>query len=145
MFTSALALPNFCCGGNLVVSILFCLREVINYCRPVSEIYHPMSGSVALWSQNQRDNLIFSTSMMNNVTHTHHPHAAHRYQSGGILGMAKLNLEATGGKMAFLMEEGWHQMWVWERADQRYFSGGTVGAINLGQPFLGRQCVGLDR
>lgn len=57
---------------------------------------------------------------MNNVSH--HPHAAQRYQSNGILGMLKLNLKPTGGKMAFLMEEGGHQVWGWKSAGLRYFS-----------------------
>lgn len=58
--------------------------------------------------------------MVNNVTHN--SHRAHRYQSRGIFSMLKLNLKPTGGKMAFLMEDGDHLIWGWERADQRYFS-----------------------
>lgn len=46
--------------------------------------------------------------MVNNVTD--HPHAAHRYQRSGILSMPKLNLKRTGGKMAFRMQEGGHQI-----------------------------------
>lgn len=45
--------------------------------------------------------------MMNNVVLLH---AAHRYQSTGVLGMSKLNLKPSGGKMAFLIEEGGHQI-----------------------------------
>lgn len=64
------------------------------------------------------------------MSHSHRPHVARRYQSSAILGTAKLNLDATGGKMAFLMEEGW-------QTDPSYFSGGAVGAVNLGQGFFG--------
>lgn len=44
--------------------------------------------------------------MVNNVTHN--SHRAHRYQSRGIFSMLNLNLKPTGGKMAFLMEDGDH-------------------------------------
>lgn len=94
---------------------------------------------------------------MNNVTH--HPHAAHRYQSRGILSMPKLNLKPTGGKMAFLMEEGGHQIWGWEWADLSYFSvalpalsisdddldgNGLASTGNLVQPLVPVKWLGLS-
>lgn len=88
--------------------------------------------------------------MMNNVTQ--HPHAAHRYQSSGILSMPKLNFETHRwengvSKWRFEVESGaiflWH-CWRYQFELVIWMAMGLAWTGNLVQPLVPVKWLGLS-